>query len=355
MLKDHVIAGGVISIYILFNSVAIAAGVPRACENTGVLSAGIKGVINDSKNFFIYEGEQYGFRVFSLKGKDPTSPNRWCVRYEILNTGRKEIQNFSWRDIGMKSKNLLPGKQSTPWVITDTVLDFDEPVPVRSIVSAFGDSKANVRALFLKYPTYDKTPSVGGQYSLSYFDSDKMIPAGVAALRDAKFRVVPAVAVKHPDNAIDFLPLVSKLQSNDIEIEVSSKASYGKDGYYTVTEITAKSSDRSPVRLTAPTIQTLKDMSGKEAFQKVSLEKQVAYFAESFQSFRNTNLLLKDGSFESTFAFPAIKDKEQTLFIIRYPLKVDTVKGGTFCVNAIAYSPVPVSSDGRGCDTGEPQ
>jgi hypothetical protein len=327
--------------------IPIVSAAPLACERSGSLNATQSGVLSDS-NSFIYEGEQYDFQVFSITDKNPSAPSSWCIRYEVLNLGKRKIQNFLWHDINF-NKDILPAEQSKPWIIKETVIDFDRPTPVRSVVTAFNGTKSSIRALFTRYPAYDKKLSSAQNYSFKYFDVSKSIPDSEAVLRNANFRVLPAASVAHADMQIDFLPLFSELESGDVRIKVSSKASYGKDGYSTVIEIMAKTNDGMPIKFFAPTLETILNMNKEEVFRSTSVDDQVRYFAKNFLALGKSGLAVKDGYFLSKFKFPSGDSLENKLFIIRYPLRVDT-KIGSFCINAITYSPIPVSSNGRVCN-----
>ncbi len=324
----------------------------RACENwtsdsKKELKQGDVGVVSSSA-MFDYSHRQYPFEALSLWGKNPTDPDKICIRYSIKNMDSEKIEAVVWPDAGMYFVD-VGSKKWKEWI-----RQASPPYPAiaaQSEIKAFQNSPQTVRALLPSAPKHTSSTSVqtyawSEEAKLGYanYDVRKNMPEVVAALSSAGLGTESVTALGVGVNIGRRLNFVTEFSGDNYSFAHYSSVVQNGNEFVFEEGIKFKQLG-SGMQVMSPFALAM------ESLQERTSSKDIIRFAALIGKYRSVALKLEGGGFYRKITAPISKESDHpALFVVEHPVTV-RIKGDTMCMSVTSYSPVPIQVGANYCET----
>jgi hypothetical protein len=283
--------------------------------------------------------EKYPFSTFSIAKRDPGDPNRICIKYEIENDtspyennasrGKQLIKGFRWKAIGLGFTD-VDVLHRFKWLKPDFT-NIDVLQVSASDVGAFENSSATTTAVFT---TEESLPAKSNARPIRSYKIADRFPSTISNLAEAHLPLTPVIPIPN-ESATKIEPLVTKIDTGELKMDISSSAVYkGGTNYSLRTSINFDGLSSNKVDLYAPTLQPYQELNtiGPEDILK---------FVNAIQKDGEKKSFAKDGFFSDTIVSGPQSPSEPAFFVVDYPITVRTKTGAT-CTVVSGFGAYPI-------------
>jgi hypothetical protein len=320
----------------------------RACSvgAGGPLHETDVGVFDYPSSFINPDGLTVPFVVYSLSSAkfetgDPVpaksgiyEPVDMCLRYEIKNLSDDlTIRDLRWLEIRLAWYDfpIGPGEQSPGWLLDFTDV-MSEPNDYTTIIRAFRDKKAEVRALFARR---SERVQAHADSVLSPYDTSNDL---AYAMLGQKFDLSPVQVIAsapeqaYPDLISDIVPI------EGVSVTIRSSLDNVDNVVSLKYDVTASES----IQVSAPLFGALKEFKPKpQTDATIVIVKAIDDFVYSDYS---------EGLYDFTIDYPvgSADFNGSAAFIVTHPVTIWT-EIGEACILVDSYSPVPINIPDNRC------
>lgn len=346
---------------LLFVATEAAANEPRACipfekgsQKEKKLVAGDPGVIHDTIAF-TYISDQYSIDVYSSKHDGTQAPQRYCLRYEIENSGKKDVAMVYWEDAKLLVKKLSSGPDYRRSKVYDYPLLYP-PMERHTKIYAFTDIQKSVRAWKiadddpLKKHFFDKekidaglmTDPTWAPTTAKLISAEKLGTSLQIVSEKFKLPRDPVWTLKLPSDASYKAPYFHEhYAGEDFSLSIYSSASVERGKIEFTTSISADGAGASKYQYRMPAL---------DSFPFAAVKNRSADFDGYVSAF---NIFSKrDRKFEGKWFFRnsvSIADLPYGgIFAINHPVYIKS-DASYECFFITSYSPVPVNFGREQC------
>jgi|GEM_PF-5637408 len=323
---------------ILLASTSIAS-TPAACvtkTDDGGLPATGGNVVSEKKEFYD-ESVTYPMRTFSDMA--PTGNNaEFCLRYEVENVGSQDVQNFYWRDAGIRMNKFPPGlsqRQSR----SRTRRSIAQPEVRPTELNAFRNEKITPKVW--KIDASMASVESGDYASFAAIPKELLEPGLPDFLQQQGIASGPALAVNVTESDINIYPISEEITGTGFTIKLSSRATREGDKVRFETTVALSGDAASSSMIYLPALQAIGEAKAANG---------IDYYASFISTFGNRfKEPMKDFS-SRTFAkeLPISGLYDGSIFLVDHPIML-RANDITYCYRVQSYSPFAVDFGLESC------